>query len=143
MSLFADQDVSVSSVNGTVRISAKKELVLESGGAFIQIKDGSITLGGPLDLFIKTITIQKQGKASMQAAMPTLPKFIEHLFDRPVWVVDERGYSIPNRPIRVHLKNGEILNGKTDQDGITQLAISDEADVLKIEVLKKLSGKNV
>jgi type VI secretion system secreted protein VgrG len=73
MSLFADQDVSVSSVNGTVRISAKKELILESGGAFIQIKDGSITLGGPLDLFIKTITIQKQGKASMHLPLPPMP----------------------------------------------------------------------
>ncbi|MBB5409318.1 type VI secretion system secreted protein VgrG [Paraburkholderia sp. HC6.4b] len=143
MSLTAAKDVNLGSVNGKVNLTAAKEIILECGGAFIQIKDGSITLGGPLDLFIKTITIQKQGTASMQTAMPTLPKFIEHLFDRPVWVVDERGYSIPNRPVRVHLKNGEILNGKTDHDGITQLAISDEADVLKIEVLKKLSGKNV
>ncbi|PTR02109.1 uncharacterized protein (DUF2345 family), partial [Paraburkholderia sp. GV068] len=83
MSLLAAQDLTMASVNGTVRISAKKELTLESGGAFIQLKDGSITLGGPLDLFIKTITVQKQGKASLNmpldlnhpslAGMPTVP----------------------------------------------------------------------
>ena len=72
MSLFADRDVSMSSVNGTVRISAKTELMLECGGAFIQLKDGSITLGGPADLFFKVITIQKKGAASMQFS-PKLP----------------------------------------------------------------------
>jgi type VI secretion system secreted protein VgrG len=73
MSLFADQDVSVSSVNGSVYIRAQKELTLESDGAFIQLKDGSITLGDPLDLFIKTITIQKAGKASMTIPIPASP----------------------------------------------------------------------
>jgi type VI secretion system secreted protein VgrG len=83
MSLVADKDVTVSSVNGTVRIVAKNELTLESGGAFIQFKDGSITLGGPADLFIKTITVQKQGKATLNmsldlnhpalSGMPTTP----------------------------------------------------------------------
>ncbi|MDH6146699.1 type VI secretion system secreted protein VgrG [Paraburkholderia sp. WSM4179] len=72
MSLLADQDVSVSSVNGTVRISAKNELVLECDGAFIQLKDGNVTLGGPADLFFKVITIQKKGAASMQIS-PKLP----------------------------------------------------------------------
>jgi type VI secretion system secreted protein VgrG len=73
MSLIADQDLSVSSVNGTVRITAKNELVLECGGAFIQLKDGTVTLGGPADLFFKVITIQKKGAESM-IDNPALPQ---------------------------------------------------------------------
>src|SRR6185437_1412540 len=73
MSLIADKDVNAASVNGCVHIVAKKELVLECGGAFIQIKDGSITLGGPFDLFFKTITIQKKGKESLHIPVPDLP----------------------------------------------------------------------
>jgi type VI secretion system secreted protein VgrG len=65
MSLIADKDVTVASVNGKVNIAAAKEIILECDGAFVQIKDGSITLGGPGDLFIKTITVQKKGKASL------------------------------------------------------------------------------
>jgi hypothetical protein len=42
----------------------------------------------------------------------------------------------------VHLKNGYVVEGKTDHDGISHLAISDQADVLRIEILKKLKGKN-
>ncbi|CAD6556668.1 hypothetical protein LMG27952_06165 [Paraburkholderia hiiakae] len=83
MSLFADQDVSMTSVNGTVRISAKNELILECGGAFVQLKDGNVTLGGPADLFFKIITIQKKGAASMQLseklpAPNNLPDLIGH-----------------------------------------------------------------
>ncbi|NIE68006.1 type VI secretion system Vgr family protein [Burkholderia sp. Ax-1719] len=83
MSLTADQDLSISTVNGTARIVAKKELVLECGGAFIQLKDSSITLGGPADLFFKVITIQKKGKATLNmpldlthpslSGLPTIP----------------------------------------------------------------------
>ncbi|OLL27343.1 type IV secretion protein Rhs, partial [Burkholderia sp. SRS-W-2-2016] len=83
MSVAADKDISVASVNGKVNLAAAKEIILECGGAFVQIKDGSITLGGPGDLFIKTITVQKQGNATLNlpldlnhpalAGMPTTP----------------------------------------------------------------------
>jgi hypothetical protein len=63
MSLIADKDVNLASVNRKVNLAAAKEIILECGGAFIQFKDGSITFGGPGDLFLKTITVQKQGKA--------------------------------------------------------------------------------
>ncbi|SAK98075.1 Rhs element Vgr protein [Caballeronia catudaia] len=72
MSLVADKDVTIASVNGRTTISAAKELTLECGGAFVQLKDGNITLGGPGDLFFKVITIQKQGTASMKPDL-TLP----------------------------------------------------------------------
>ena len=74
MSLFADKDVSVSSVNSTIRIIAKNELLLECDGAFIELKGGNITLGGPADLFFKVITVQKQGAVNMSPELPELPK---------------------------------------------------------------------
>jgi len=73
ISLIADKDVNAASVNGKVSLSAAKEIILECVGAFVQIKDGSITLGGPGDLFLKTITVQKQGKTSMHIPMSALP----------------------------------------------------------------------
>src|SRR5579864_7136965 len=83
MSFIADKDINLASINGKVNLAAAKEIILECDGAFIQMKDGSITLGGPGDLFLKTITVQKKGKASMNmpldlnhpalAGMPTVP----------------------------------------------------------------------
>jgi type VI secretion system secreted protein VgrG len=73
MSLTADKDVTVASVNGKLSLAAAKELILECGGAFIHFKNGSITLGGPGDLFLKTITVQKKGKDSIHIPLPALP----------------------------------------------------------------------
>jgi type VI secretion system secreted protein VgrG len=75
MSLTAEKDVNLGSVNAKVNLAAAKEIVLECGGAFIQLKDGSITLGAPGDLFFKVITIQKKGKESLYGSTPwsTLP----------------------------------------------------------------------
>ena len=72
--MLAAHDLTVASVDGTLRISAKRELTLASGGAFISIKDGNITLGGPGDLFLKTITVQKQGAQRLSTAIPPLPE---------------------------------------------------------------------
>ncbi|MGF6767326.1 type VI secretion system secreted protein VgrG [Paraburkholderia sp. GAS33] len=83
MSFIADKDLDLASVNGKVNLAAAKEIILECGGAFVQMKDGSIILGGPGDLFLKTITVQKKGKASLNmpldrnhpalAGLPTIP----------------------------------------------------------------------
>jgi type VI secretion system secreted protein VgrG len=117
MSLTADKDVTVASVNGKVTLSAAKEIILESGRAFIHMKDGSITLGGPLDLFIKTITVQKQGKASMRipASLPPVP--IEQdpaapytqTFDVDTVVANHGDeLAVDSRPYRVYLPDGTI-----------------------------------
>jgi type VI secretion system secreted protein VgrG len=73
MTLASDKDMTITSVNGKVTVAAAKELILECDGAFVQLKDGNITLGGPADLFFKVITIQKQGQASQNTPMPALP----------------------------------------------------------------------
>jgi type VI secretion system secreted protein VgrG len=66
----ADKDINAASVNAKLKVSAAKEIILECGGAFVRIADGSVTLGGPGDLFIKTITVQKKGPLSMFGTTP-------------------------------------------------------------------------
>ncbi|CAD6546896.1 hypothetical protein LMG27952_04491 [Paraburkholderia hiiakae] len=76
MAFISDKDMAIASTTGKVMVSAAKEIILECGGAFIQFKDGSITLGGPGDLFLKTITVQKKGKAQMHLAAPAFSSTI-------------------------------------------------------------------
>jgi type VI secretion system secreted protein VgrG len=126
MSLIADKDLTVSSVNGTVRIVAKNELTLESGGGFIQMKDGSITLGGPLDLFIKTITVQTQGKATLNmpldlnhpalAGMPTTPLTI-YVAASPA----SRAAIPAGMPYKLFAAGGLVKQGVFDETGSLQV----------------------
>jgi type VI secretion system secreted protein VgrG len=124
MSLLASQDLTMESVNGTVRISAKKELTLESGGAFIHMKDGSITLGGPFDLFLKVITIQKKSAQRLSTAVPPLPESTG-AFDE-AFVAHWAGSEVPvaNTRYQMFSEGKLIAEGTTNEHGETSLAQS-------------------
>ncbi|MDR5752223.1 DUF2345 domain-containing protein, partial [Caballeronia sp. LZ024] len=140
MSLLADQDVSVSSVNGTVRISAKNELILECGGGFIQLKDGNITLDGPEDLFFKVITIQKQGAASMNSPLPQFPVAPNtNLFSQRLDVSPLLGkeFSLPFQHVPYVVKDstGRIVDsGMLSDIGKTSRTFTEQATTLKYHI---------
>ncbi|WP_404983336.1 MULTISPECIES: type VI secretion system Vgr family protein [unclassified Caballeronia] len=124
MSLIAAQDLTMASVNGTVRLVAKKELTLESGGAFIHMKDGSITVGGPLDLFLKVITIQKKGAQRLSTAVPPLPESTG-AFDE-AFVAHWAGSDVPvaNTRYQMFSEGKLIAEGTTNEHGETSLSQS-------------------
>ncbi|WP_322095698.1 DUF2345 domain-containing protein, partial [Paraburkholderia bannensis] len=123
ISLTAAKDVNCASVNSKVNLAAAKEIILECGGAFVQIKDGSITLGGPGDLFLKTITVQKQGKASQGPRLPVLPS--GKVGDLPHFLELSHHYEdlqpVKNAPYTVRLKNGTTLSGTLDDRGFARI----------------------
>jgi type VI secretion system secreted protein VgrG len=106
-----------------VRIKARKELTLESGGAFIQFKDGSITLGGPGDLFLKVITVQKKGKASQEPNFEVLPSGKVGDLSNVLEIVHHYDDLEPvrNAPYKVRLKDGATLSGTLDDKGYIRL----------------------
>ncbi|MBB5408622.1 type VI secretion system secreted protein VgrG [Paraburkholderia sp. HC6.4b] len=143
MSLTADKDVTVASVNGKVTLSAAKEIILESGGAFIHMKDGSITLGGPFDLFIKTITVQKQGKASMRipASLPPVPieqdpgALYMQTFDVNTVAANQGdGLAVDSRPYRVYLPDGTIQQQGVLVEGSTFSVSTTEPVKVRCEI---------
>jgi type VI secretion system secreted protein VgrG len=121
MFLIADKDVSVASVNGKVNLSAAKEIVLECDGAFMHIKDGSITLGGPGDLFIKTITVQKKGKESKHALLPALPGSPTAFDDRFRLLDKVTGTPLKNVEYAIVRVDGSVEHGTTDAEGHTHI----------------------
>ncbi|MCW1830334.1 type VI secretion system tip protein VgrG, partial [Enterobacter asburiae] len=73
LDLLAQKDLQIISQDGKVKISAKTELLLECGGAWIQLKDGNIVEGGPGNVSIKCGTLEKLGPASQTSSI-TLPE---------------------------------------------------------------------
>ena len=131
MSLASDKDLTVSSVNGAVRIAAKSELILESGGAFVRIADGNVTIGGPGDLILKVISMQKQGASTLSDAMQPLPK-PPGLYDEQFTLLDEHsGEALPFHPYQIETVDG-IVEGVTDALGRTVRIYADKAQPLKI-----------
>ncbi|WP_321839152.1 type VI secretion system Vgr family protein [Paraburkholderia bannensis] len=131
MSLLADKDLTVSSVNGKVKVQGKSEIVLESGGAFVRIADGNVTIGGPGDLILKVITMQKQGASSLNDATAALPK-PGGLYDEQFTLRDEHtGAALAHTTYRIESPSG-IVEGVTDELGRTSRIYSDKSEALKI-----------
>jgi type VI secretion system secreted protein VgrG len=124
--------MTISSVNGAVHILGKREVVLESGGAFVRLADGNVTIGGPGDLILKIITIQKQGPATLKEVTTPLPKPLG-LFDEQFTLHDEHtGELLPHHPYRIETASGEIVEGLTDALGNTVRMYADKSQALKI-----------
>jgi type VI secretion system secreted protein VgrG len=85
LQLAAAQDVTVSSVGGAVYVRAKKELTLECCGAFIQMKNGEITLGAVHGVIVKG-PFRKWKPAQMHLAAPAFsPKMTPLMVGCEAW----------------------------------------------------------
>jgi type VI secretion system secreted protein VgrG len=69
LDILAKQDLQIASQEGKVTLSAKTELLLECGGAWVQLKGGSITLGGSGNVSVKCGTLEKLGPASKTSSI--------------------------------------------------------------------------
>ncbi|MXN80162.1 DUF2345 domain-containing protein, partial [Burkholderia sp. 4701] len=136
MSLAASKDVTIASVNGTVRIAAKKELTLNCGGAFIQLKDGNITIGGPLDLLLNVITIQKKGKEAKFPAFPVMPD--GNIYEQNFKLVSQvDGSPLARADYEITTAGGQRLSGQASDDGITAMVVTSPAEQLKVRATNK------
>ncbi|MCS5933166.1 DUF2345 domain-containing protein [Klebsiella pneumoniae subsp. pneumoniae] len=62
----AKKDITVTSVEGRVEITAAKELVVNCAGAYIRLSGGNIELGCPGNILLKSANVQKMGKADFR-----------------------------------------------------------------------------
>ena len=71
----AQQDVTISSVNGKVVIQAPKEILLMAGGGYIRI-GSSIEIHNPEALSIKAADYKMTGPTSLNPTLPIFPKSV-------------------------------------------------------------------
>ena len=68
MSLAALKDISISSSEGKLIISAKQEIILTSGGGYIRIGEGTVECGAPDKIIQRAVVWQKFGGQSLSQA---------------------------------------------------------------------------
>lgn len=87
LALAAQKDVIVTSANGAVHVRADKELVLECGGAYVELKDGTITLGSAKPLQLKLPGMKKSAPEIMHLAGPAFaPVVVPFKTSCDVWM---------------------------------------------------------
>ncbi|WP_392562404.1 type VI secretion system tip protein VgrG [Orbus sturtevantii] len=69
MAIAAKQDVTIDSVDGSITITASKEIVLISDGAYIKVDPSGIELGTSSNVTIKAAALQKMGPANQKRSI--------------------------------------------------------------------------
>lgn len=76
MLLAALKDLTVTSTNGRLVLSAKNEVWIGAGGSYIRISPNGIENGTPGSILEKCATWNKPGPTSQQPVLPLLPKSV-------------------------------------------------------------------
>lgn len=115
LSVIAQENLEIQSLEGKVTVSAQQELTLTCGGAYIKLSGGNIELGCPGNILLKCVNAQKMGAASLDIVSAKMPIG----FCGGFILVDEEGTPQPATPYRITTAEGDILQGTTDEYGKT------------------------
>ncbi|WP_423382974.1 type VI secretion system Vgr family protein [Burkholderia sp. LMG 32019] len=131
------KDMKLVSVDGELHAFSRNAVVISSGGAYIKLSGGNIELGCPGSIIFKRAGTSAQGPASLQESYPPLAnagpnsrKFLLHYDGHPEDVIKGQRY-------RIHKENGAVIEGVSNEKGETNLAQSEIAEVVRIELLGK------
>ncbi|MGQ9074939.1 type VI secretion system Vgr family protein [Klebsiella pneumoniae] len=128
----AKKDITVTSVEGRVEITAAEELVVNCAGAYIRLSGGNIELGCPGNILLKSANVQKMGKADFRVPPLELPKGFEERFT----VKDQKtGEIVPFARYRITTEKGQVFEGRADADGKTASVYTALPESIKIELL--------
>ena len=129
---IAKKDVTVTSVEGRIEITAATELVVNCGGAYIKLSGGNIELGCPGNILLKSANVQKMGSADYDVPKPELPKGYSEYF---VAQDKESGEVLRNTRYRITTSDGAVYEGRTDDEGKTAEIFGGAKSNVSVELL--------
>ncbi|EFF7437693.1 TPA: type VI secretion system Vgr family protein [Escherichia coli] len=135
MHLTSRKEMEICSTESRVEITAKEELVLSCGGAYIKLSNGGVEIGGPRNILLKSSNVQKMGALSLLAQMAELPEsYNPSQYKGKFQVIDEiTKEPLTNTNYAIKREDGSVEYGVTDDNGYTHQVKNDESSE-KIEI---------
>ena len=125
MRLQSDKTMTLNSVNSEIILNAAQGITLTStGGAYIKIKNGSVEIGAPGKIDLKSANILWGGISSLEKGLKPMvvedPQFKYPMNER--FQVLDKNTDQPKAliPYRIETADGVTLRGMTDENGYTQ-----------------------
>lgn len=133
MELVAQKNVQITSADGTATVNAANGVVLSGGGtAYIKVHSDHVEIGGAGSLILKVPDISKQGPGALSLPVPKFGRMDVANDERFILSDGITGRPVANRPYRIELADGQIVEGITGEQGETSLSRKDVAQGLKL-----------
>lgn len=133
MELVAQKDIRLSSADGTLVASAANGVVLSGGGsAYIKVKGDDVELGGSGNLILKVIEVLKSGPGALSMPLPTFEQATVRNDEKFILSDGLTGRPVVNRPYKIQLADGRIVEGVTNAEGETSVAKDDVAQGMEL-----------
>ena len=128
----AQKSLKLLSATENIEASAKQEILLTSGGAYIRLKDGNIEIHAPGKVDIKGSQHSFAGPTSLSRSSPTLPSG-GGPYNEQFKIHDKHtGEPAPYVRYRVETAEGKVFEGMTDEHGMTSRVMTSEPNDLKV-----------
>ncbi len=133
MDVLADQAMTITSSNASIRIQAKQEILLTSGGGYIRLKGGNIEIHCPASVSVKGASHDFKGPESLNANLKALPNSKAKMFSKQIQAFDHiYDQAIPELEYLAQTSEGDLYSGVTDEDGWTENIFTHEPSKIKI-----------
>ena len=144
MALTALKDVTITSTNGRVVITAAKEVLIGAGGSYIRIAGDGIENGTPGQILEKAGSWDVPGPATLRMPLPplplsALPQATDHeytqVFDISTLVPTASiGSLLESQPYRIYLSDGTIQQQGMLKEGATVAVQTSTSTKVKCEI---------
>ena len=148
LSALAKNDITVTSTESTVTITAAKELILTCGGGYIKLSDGNIEIADPQNIMFKSTNWQKMGPASLNKLFPRFPTAdTEMLSDNEEAEIPPQALRLnvpqaPNAmdtswagmPYKLYADGAEVKKGVLDKSGKVDIEHKPETQNYRLEM---------
>ena len=136
MQINALKDATITSSAGKVVIAAKDEILLTSGDAYIKIANGEVELGMPNICRIRCAGLSVTGAKSTKFPLPIFKEPYKQQFH----FIDDNDTPYSNIPYIVKYQDGSVTFGKTDENGLTEIFITEGTEKLIVHLLQNSYG---
>ncbi|MFK3922290.1 DUF2345 domain-containing protein, partial [Pseudomonas fulva] len=136
MELTALQNIKLTSLEQLIEMSAQKEILLTSGGAYIRIKGSNIEVHAPGTIDIKGAKKTLDGPASMEHSFKELPTGpASGMYDEQNRLITSFGVPLENVAVEVESADGGKRVYFTDREGTTPRFFSDNESTAKVRLV--------
>ncbi|NIE66301.1 type VI secretion system Vgr family protein [Burkholderia sp. Ax-1719] len=139
----AQDDLSITSTNGIVRIAGKNGVDILCGGTLLRLRPEGLTgyTGG--DFLVHAANHGTNDPQPMPVDFPVSPDKPGRFAAHHVLVEDGGGFAVPNQPYRLTLDDGQMISGVTNELGELHLVTSNAVVFGAIELMSQSEPDNV